>query len=381
MAPQRDWLDKDFYAVLGVPQNATQAEIKKAYRKLAQTLHPDANHDDASAAERFKAVSEAYSVVGNEEKRKEYDDLRQLAASGGFNGGGGGFPGGFTFGAGDVGDFDDIIRQVFGGARGGGGRARAARKGADLEAEVHLSFEDALAGVTTTLRVTGDGPCDTCGGSGARPGTAPQRCPQCEGAGAVAVDQGMFSMSQPCPTCSGRGAVVDDPCATCHGSGRQVKPREIRARIPAGVRDGAVIRLAGRGGPGVNGGKPGDLFVRVVVAPHPVFGRKGDDVTLDVPITYAEAALGMRLRVPTPDGGATTIKIPTGTASGRTFRVRGKGAPNRSSVTGDLLVTVTVVVPTAPSARERELLEELKQHDDDDIRGHLFGQPAAANRG
>lgn len=376
MPPQRDWLEKDFYEVLGVADDASQADIKKAYRRLSRELHPDANPDDPQAEERFKAVSEAYSVLGNEEKRREYDEVRRLAASGAFAGG---FPGGGTGPSGvrfttedlgDMGDLSDILSGLFGRGRGGGfgGRRQRARRGRDLEASVQLSFEDALAGVTTTLRVTGDGPCDTCGGTGARPGTSPRRCPQCDGSGTVAVDQGMFSMAQPCPRCSGRGQVIEDPCATCSGSGRVVKPREMRVRIPAGVKDGARIRLAGRGGPGEHGGPAGDLYVNVSVAPHPLFGRRGNDITIDVPITFPEAALGTKLRVPLPmpDKGRahTTIRIPPGTSNGRTFRISGEGAPERGGSRGDLLVKVNVDVPRSLSRRQRELLEELQELDD-----------------
>ncbi|MFN2557871.1 MAG: molecular chaperone DnaJ [Nitriliruptorales bacterium] len=377
MPPQRDWLDKDFYAVLGVPENASQADIKKAYRKLARKLHPDANPDVPNAEERFKQVSEAYAVLGEEDRRKEYDELRRLARSGafagGFPGGGRGGPGGFTFSTeGDLGDLSDLLGDLFGGGGGfgpfggfgsRGQRVRRPQKGADLEASVNLSFEDALQGVTTTLRVTGDGPCETCGGSGARPGTSPRVCPQCGGSGTVAVDQGMFSLAQPCPNCGGRGQIIEDPCPACGGSGRQVKPREIRVSIPAGVKDGARIRLAGRGGPGENGGPAGDLYVRVAVDSHRTFGRRGDDLTVEVPITYSEAALGTNLVVPLPpipgDPPTTTIRIPPGTASGRTFRVRAKGAPKRAGGRGDLLVTVRVEVPTKLSRRQRQLLEEL----------------------
>lgn len=380
MPPQRDWLDKDFYEVLGVSENASQADIKKAYRKLSRELHPDANPDDPKAEERFKEVSEAYSVIGNEEKRKEYDEFRRLAASGafagGFPGGGQGGGQGFRF----EGDLGDLLGDLFGGAAGGsrggfggfgggGGRRRRERKGADLEASITLSFEDALSGVTTTLRVTGDGPCDTCEGTGAAPGTRPRTCPQCGGNGQVAVDQGPFSIAQPCPRCGGRGQVIDDPCPTCDGTGREVKPREMRVKIPAGVKDGARVRLSGRGGPGENGGPAGDLFVRVHVSPHPVFGRRGDDVTMEVPLTFSEAALGTKLKVPTPsvgdDGGSTTIRIPAGTSTGRTFRIRGKGAPrSKGGGRGDLLVTVEVDVPQELSARQTRLLEELRELED-----------------
>jgi molecular chaperone DnaJ len=380
MAPQRDWLDKDFYGVLGLSKDASSADIKKAYRRLSRELHPDANPDDPAAEERFKEVSEAYSVLGDEEKREEYDEVRRLAASGAFSGGfGGGGPGpqGFHFEQGDVGDLGDILSGLFGGRGGGfGGRRRRPQKGADLEASVSLSFEDALQGVTTTLRVTGDGPCGACGGSGARPGTNPRHCERCAGSGTVAVDQGMFSTSQPCPRCGGRGQVIDEPCPTCDGSGREVKPREIRVRIPPGVKDGARIRLAGRGGPGENGGPPGDLYVVVSVEPHPLYGRRGDDITMEVPLTFAEAALGTKLTVPLPgpgDGETRTIKIPAGTATGRTFRIRGAGAPRSSGRgRGDLLVTVKVEVPQKLSRRQKQLIEELGALDDTAERDRLL---------
>jgi molecular chaperone DnaJ len=223
-----------------------------------------------------------------------------------------------------------------------GGRMRRPQRGQDLRADVHLTFEDALAGVRTTLRVTGDGACDTCHGTGAAPGTVPVTCTTCGGRGQVTIDQGPFSFAQPCQTCGGRGQRIETPCSTCSGSGRVVKPRQLTVRIPAGVRDGATIRVAGRGGPGGDGGPAGDVLVTVHVAAHPRFGRKGDDVTLEVPITYAEAVRGTKLTVPTPSGATRTIKVPRGTASGRTFRIRGQGAPGRGGKPGDLRITVRI---------------------------------------
>jgi molecular chaperone DnaJ len=365
MAPQREWLEKDYYAVLGVDKEASAETIKKAYRKLARENHPDAKPDDASAERRFKEIGEAYAVLGDEAKRREYDELRRLGAAG--FGGGGGFPGGTGFSDGDLGDLlGHLFSQRAGGATGfpGGPRGQRPRRGPDLRADVHLTFEDAFAGVRTTLRVTGDGACDTCGGSGAAPGTTPHRCATCGGRGQVTVDQGPFSFAQPCGACGGRGQVIDTPCTTCSGAGRVVKPRQLTVRIPAGVRDGAVIRVAGRGGPGVGGGPAGDVLVTVHVAAHPRFGRRGDDVTLDAPITFSEAALGTKLTVPTPRDGKRTIKVPAGTASGRTFRIRGEGAPRKGGGHGDLLVTVRIEVPTSPSRAQRKLLEQLAEHDD-----------------
>lgn len=380
MAPQREWLDKDYYAVLGVSEDASQDEIKKAYRKLARENHPDSNPDNPKAETRFKEVGEAFSVIGDKEKRAEYDQIRKLGASG-LGGMGGGFGGGMGgFGGAAEGDLGDVLRTIFGQAGGGGGfgggmggrRPARPQKGRDLRAEVHLSFEDALAGVKTKLRINGDGPCDTCHGSGAAPGTSPRACATCHGRGEVVIDQGMFSMANPCPHCGGRGTVIDDPCRTCGGDGRVVKQRELTVRIPAGVKDGATIRVGGRGGPGANGGPAGDVLVTVHVEPDRVFGRKGNDVTVDVPVTYAEAALGTKLKVPTPDGGSTTIKIPAGTASGRTFRVRGKGAPTSNGRAGDLLVTTRVRVPQKLTREQKKLIEQLGELEDTTDRDELL---------
>jgi molecular chaperone DnaJ len=377
LAPQREWLDKDYYAVLGVSGSASQDEIKKAYRKLARENHPDSRPDDPAAEQRFKEVGEAYSVLGDEDTRKEYDHIRKLGASGlgGLGGRGGGGFGGAGGGV-DGGDLGDVLRNIFGQASGGAGgfgggmggfggpRGARPQKGRSLEADVHLSFADALAGVKTKLRIHGDGPCDTCHGTGAKPGTAPRACTTCGGRGQVVVDQGMFSMANACPACGGRGTVIEDPCPTCAGDGRVVKPRELTVKIPAGVKDDATIRVAGRGAPGINGGPAGDVLVKVHVEPDRVFGRRGDDVTVDVPVTYTEAALGTKLRVPTPDGGTTTIRLPAGTASGRTFRLRAKGAPTRNGKAGDLLATVRVRVPQKLTKEQRKLIEQLGELDD-----------------
>jgi molecular chaperone DnaJ len=361
LAPQREWLEKDYYAVLGLAKDASAEDIKKAYRRLARENHPDARPDDPDAERRFKEVGEAYAVLGDSTRRREYDELRRLGAAG--FGGHAGRAGGFSF---DDGDLSDLLGNLFGAGAGAGfggaprgSAGRRPRRGADLAAEVHLTFEDALAGVHTTLRITGDGTCETCKGSGAAPGTQPQTCGQCAGRGQVTVDQGPFSFAQPCQRCGGRGQIVTDPCATCGGSGRVVKPRQLTARIPAGVRDGAVVRVAGRGGPGEHGGPAGDVLVTVRVAPHPYFGRRRDDVTISVPISFTEAALGTKLTVPTPHGGTRTIKVPAGSASGRTLRVRGEGAPRKSGSNGDLLVTLKVDVPGDLSRDERKRLEEV----------------------
>jgi molecular chaperone DnaJ len=381
---RREWFEKDYYQVLGVAKNASQAEIKKAYRKLAQKYHPDANPNDTSAEDRFKEISAAYDVVGDEEKRKQYDEVRVMAASGfggaggGFPGGGhpgGGFPGGFPGGqrvrVEDLGDLGDLFGDLFGGGGGRRGRGRGAQPqhGADLETQVRVSFEDAMAGTTVPVRIDGPAPCPRCGGNGAEPGTTPTTCPQCGGDGQIQVNQGFFAVSQTCPACHGAGRIVQTPCTQCHGSGSVRRTRSFQVRIPAGVKDGARIRLAGRGEPGGPGGKPGDLFVVVHVATHPVFARAGNDVTLALPVTFAEAALGANVSVPTLDG-PVTLKVPGGTQSGQTFRIRGKGAPKRGGH-GDLLVTVSIDVPKKLSREEKQLLKQLQEIETESPRRRL----------
>jgi molecular chaperone DnaJ len=378
VAPQREWFEKDYYKVLGVSETATAKELTRAYRKLARELHPDANPGDAAAEERFKEVSAAYDVVGDEAKRKEYDEVRKLGPVGGMGfggpGGGGGFgdPGGggsFNF---DPGDLGDLLGGLFG-RRGGGGRQSRGpgpQRGADLEAELHLPFREAVSGVTTTLHLTSDAACSTCHGSGARPGTMPTECPICHGRGVLDDNQGMFSFSTPCANCGGTGAVVTDPCPTCHGSGTERRPREVKVRIPAGVDDGQRIRLKGRGGAGRHGGPAGDLFVLVHVDRDPTFGRDADNLTITVPITFAEAALGTNLKVPTLDGTTVTLKLPEGTPSGKVFRVKARGVATKKA-TGDLLVTVQVAVPPTLSDEQRRAVEAVADAFTDSPRAHL----------
>jgi molecular chaperone DnaJ len=380
MAPQREWFEKDYYKVLGVPQSATETEIRRAYRKLAKQNHPDAN---PGKEERFKEISAAYDVLSEPAKRKEYDEIRRLgpmAANGaGFPGGGpGGPPGGgtFNFRTENLGDlFGDILGRFGGGAGGapGGARTRttasAGQRGEDLEAELHLSFTDALNGVTTTVNVTSEATCSTCHGSGAAPGTTPIVCSRCGGRGVVSDNQGLFSFSRACPQCGGRGMVVETPCPTCGGSGSEVRPRQVKVRVPAGVDDGQRIRVKGRGGPGRAGAPAGDLWVTVRVAPHGMFGRSGRNLTLTVPITFAEAALGAQITVPTLDG-SVVLRVPPGTRSGRKFRVKGRGVADDKGA-GDLVVTVEVAVPTKLSAAEREAIEALAVASTESPRAHL----------
>jgi molecular chaperone DnaJ len=361
LAPQREWFEKDYYKVLGVSEGASQKDITRAYRKLARELHPDANPDNPSAEERFKEVSAAYDVVGDEAKRKEYDEVRKLGPmAGGFGGGQGPAPGAGPYGF-EGGDLGDLLGGLFGrgarrGGQGPGARGTGPQRGSDLEAELHLPFREAVTGVTTSLHLTSDAPCSTCHGSGARPGSAPQTCSQCGGRGVLDENQGLFSFSTPCPSCAGRGAVITDPCPTCRGSGVERRPREVKVRIPAGVNDGQKIRLKGRGGPGRNGGPAGDLFVLVHVDADKVFGRSGNNLTLNVPVTFDEAALGTKVSVPTLDGESVTLKIPEGTPSGKVFRVKGRGVPGKKS-NGDLLVTAQVVVPRKLTKEQRAAVE------------------------
>jgi molecular chaperone DnaJ len=361
VAVQTEWLEKDYYKVLGVPETASEKEIQRAYRRLARQYHPDANPNDRDAEERFKEISAAYDVLGDADKRKEYDELRRLGPMAGGFGGGAGFPGGTGgFRVDGMGfDLGDLFGDVFGGPTRTAGRRRAAARGRDLEAELRLTFEEAVAGLTTDVHLTSEATCATCGGSGARPGTSPVICPACQGQGQVSETQGFFAISQTCRRCRGRGQVVETPCDDCRGAGVVRKPRQVKVRVPAGVDDGTLIRLPGRGEPGRNGGPPGDLFVVVRVSPHKLFGRRGDDLTLTVPVTYPEAVLGAEVKVPTLDGAPVTVRVPPGTPSGRVLRMRGHGVPRRGGGRGDLLVTVEVAVPTHVSAKERKAVEAL----------------------
>ncbi len=373
---QHDWLDKDFYKVLGVSEDVEEKELTKAYRKLARKYHPDANPEDKAAEERFKQVSEAYDILGNAERRKEYDQLRKFGPAGGMFGGGGrggaggADPfGGVNFDPSGMGDLGDILGGLFGGGRRSAPGARP-RKGADLEADLNLSFDEAVSGVTTSVNLTSDAACDTCSGSGAAVGTEPEVCPHCHGRGVLDDDQGFFSLSQPCPTCSGRGRVVTNPCSNCRGSGIERKPRNVKVRVPAGVKNGQKIRLKGRGAPGPYGGPAGDLFVKVQVGKHALFGRKGNHLTIEVPITFAEAALGANVTVPTMDGKSVTLKVASGTPTGKTFRVKGRGVETKKAK-GDLLVTVRVDVPTELSIEQQAALETLADVTPDSPRDYL----------
>ncbi|MDT0309741.1 molecular chaperone DnaJ [Streptomyces sp. DSM 44917] len=383
----KDFIEKDYYKVLGVPKDATEAEIKKAYRKLARENHPDANTGDARAEERFKSVTEAYDVLGDAKRRKEYDEARALFGPGGFrpgpgsgqfgfdlgdlfNGGGqpGAAPGAAGAGFGGIGD-------VFGGLfnRGGGTGRPQPRRGQDIESEVTLSFTEAVSGATVPLRMSSSAACKACSGTGDKNGT-PRVCPTCVGTGQVSRGGGGgFSLTDPCTDCRGRGLIADDPCTVCRGSGRATSSRTMQVRIPAGVSDGQRIRLRGKGAPGERGGPSGDLNVVVHVDAHPVFGRRGDNLTITVPVTFPEAALGGEIKVPTLGGPPVTLKLPPGTPGGLTMRARGKGAVRKDGTRGDLLVTIEVAVPRDLGETARKALEEYRvAQGDEDPRAGLF---------
>ncbi|MEW1696473.1 molecular chaperone DnaJ [Streptomyces sp. NPDC093249] len=383
----KDFVEKDYYKVLGVPKDATEAEIKKAYRKLARENHPDANKGDTKAEGRFKEISEANDVIGDPKKRKEYDEARALFGNGGLRTGGPGGGGSFNFdlgdlfggtqgGAGGFGGGGGGIGDVFGGLfnRGGGAGPRTQpRRGQDIESEVTLSFTEAIEGATVPLRMSSQQPCTACSGTGDKNGT-PRVCPTCVGTGQVSRGSGGgFSLTDPCVDCKGRGLIAENPCDVCKGSGRAKSSRTMQVRIPAGVSDNQKIRLRGKGAPGERGGQNGDLYVVVHVDAHPVFGRKDDNLTVTVPVSFTEAALGGEVKVPTLGGPPVTLKLPAGTPNGRTMRARGKGAVRKDGTRGDLLVTVEVAVPKELDDKAREALETYREATAaEDPRAELF---------
>ena len=379
----KDWLEKDYYKVLGVSSDAKPDEIKKAFRKLARENHPDQNQNNPAAEQRFKDISEAHSVLSDEKKRKEYDEARSLFGGGGFR-----FPGG-----GQGPSMEDLFRNAGGSGAGGnnisdlfgnlfGGTSsrrttttRGPRRGQDIEGEATIDFTDAVSGVTVTMQTVSDEACAACSGTGAKSGTLPKVCPTCQGSGMqTSTSGGVFAVSEPCHDCRGRGLIVEEPCPVCGGSGRGRSTKSMQVRIPAGVTDGQRIRIKGKGGAGENGGAPGDLYVLVHVRPHKLFGRKGDNLTLTVPVTFTEAALGADISVPTLSGQRVTLKIGPGTPNGRTFRVRGRGVHKPNGTTGDLLVTVEVQVPNALTDTAKEALESFAAAlGDGDPRASLYG--------
>ncbi|HET6642413.1 MAG TPA: molecular chaperone DnaJ [Gaiellaceae bacterium] len=346
---------KDLYAALGVPKGASADEIKKAYRKLAREYHPDRNPGDASAEERFKEIQHAYDVLSDAEKRKQYDAFGSEDGHATRPG----FTGDFNFDVGDLGDLGDIFGGIFGRGPGRAQQPRAAR-GADLEVQVNLSFEDSLKGIETRIPVEVETACRECGGSGAKPGTSPKVCPECRGRGVISESQGLFALSQPCPRCRGNGTVIEDPCPNCRGTGRERRTKRYSVKIPAGVKDGTRIRLKGKGEAGVAGGPPGDLFVVTRVAGSPIYERRGADLIVDVPVSLADAALGTKVDVPTPEG-PVSLKVPAGSEHGKLLRIKGRGAPKLKGGKGDVLARLRLEVPKKLNKKQRELYEQLRK--------------------
>lgn len=349
---------RDFYEILGVARNASEADIKKAYRLAAQKHHPDRNPDDKTAEEKFKEAKEAYEVLSDARKRAAYDQFGHAGVdpSAAAGGAGAGFGGGANFS--DI--FGDVFGDIFGGARGGGGGNRVFR-GADLRYNLELSLEDAVRGTTVKVRVPTQVKCRACDGSGAKKGSSPVSCTTCGGRGQVRIQQGFFSLQQTCPQCHGSGSIIKDPCATCHGEGRVHEQKTLSVKIPAGVDNGDRIRLSGEGEAGENGGPSGDLYVQIKVKPHPIFTREDADLHCEVPIGFTTAALGGELEVPTLDG-RVSLKIPAETQTGQTFRLRGKGVKSvHSDMTGDMLCKVVVETPVSLNRRQKELLEEFQK--------------------
>jgi molecular chaperone DnaJ len=359
---------KDFYRILGVAENASADEVKKAYRKLAKKYHPDANPNDASAAERFKEISEAYSVLSDEERRKQYDQMRKFGAFGGFGqrapGGAGGAAGGPTGGfsfedLGDIGGLGDLFGSIFDMGRKRG-RGAGPQRGENVEYAVEIPFEVAVRGGKLPVTVPMTEECPTCHGSGARPGADVVTCPECKGRGVVTFGQGGFAVSRPCPACYGKGRIPTDPCPTCGGQGQVRRQRQLQVTIPAGVDDGSRIRIPGQGERGPGGGTPGDLIIAVRVQPDRFFRREGMDIHCTVPINLAQATLGSKIRVRTVDGKRVVLRIPTGTQSGTKFRVKGQGV-EKDGRRGDQYVQVKVTVPETLDERGRKLMEELAE--------------------
>ncbi|MEE4277525.1 MAG: molecular chaperone DnaJ [Halieaceae bacterium] len=352
---------RDYYEVLGVDRGADEKDIKKAYRRVAMKYHPDRNPDDATAEEKFKEASEAYEVLSDGDKRAAYDRFGHAGVEGQV-GGGGGFAGG---------SFADIFGDVFGDIFGGAGRARGgAQRGSDLRYTLDISLEDAVRGTTVEIRVPTLVSCSTCSGSGARKGSSPTTCGTCGGVGQVRMQQGFFQVQQTCPTCRGRGSTISDPCTTCRGQGRVEKTKKLSVKVPPGVDTGDRIRLSGEGEAGTEGGPAGDLFVQISVKQHPLFERDGKHLYCEVPITFADAALGGELEIPTLDG-RVKLKIPPETQTGKLFRLRGKGVqPVRGGGVGDLLCRAVVETPVNLSKKQKDLLRELQDSLHEGGHGH-----------
>jgi len=345
---------RDYYEVLGVAKNVSEAELKKAFKRLAMKYHPDRNPDDADAEEKFKEAKEAYDVLSDAQKRAAYDQFGHAGVQGG-----GGFGQGFGAGGANFSDiFGDVFGDIFGTGRGGG--SSRARRGADLRYNLDLNLEEAVKGTTVKIRVPSSVECGECGGSGARKGTSVTTCTTCNGIGQVRMQQGFFSLQQTCPKCRGSGQIITDPCPNCHGQGKVQEQKTLSVKIPAGVDNGDRIRLSGEGEAGERGAQPGDLYVQVSIKPHPIFERDENDLFCDVPIGFVTAALGGELEVPTLEG-RVKLKIPAETQTGKLFRLKGKGVKSvRGGLPGDLICRITVETPVRLSAKQKELLQEFE---------------------
>ena len=351
---------RDYYDVLGVPRNASEQDLKNAFRKLAKDFHPDKNPGDKAAEQKFKELGEAYEALKDPQKRAAYDQFGHAAFEGGRGGGPGGFGPDFASSMSDI--FDDLFGEFMGGRRGGGRRGTGRERGADLRYNMEVSLADAYAGKTAQIRVPTSVSCETCTGTGAKGGSKPVACPTCGGAGKVRASQGFFTIERTCPACQGRGEVIDDPCPACQGQGRVVKERTLSVNIPAGVEDGTRIRLAGEGEAGHRGGPAGDLYIFLSVKPHEFFQRDGADIFCKVPISMITAALGGQIEVPSVDGSVTRVRVPEGTETGKQFSLKGKGMPVlRAKVTGDMYIQVEVETPKNLTRKQRELLEEFEK--------------------
>ena len=344
---------KDYYEILGVARNASEAELKKAYRRLAMKYHPDRNPGDTDSEHRFKEAKEAYEILADPQKRAAYDQFGHAGVDPSMGGGGGFHAGASSFA--DI--FSDVFGDIFGG--GGPGAGPRAYRGADLRYNLELTLEEAIRGTEVTIRVPTQVSCEVCNGSGVRDGSSPQTCPTCHGHGDVRVQQGFFSIQQTCPRCQGTGSIITDPCGTCHGRGKVEERKDLSVKVPPGVDTGDRIRLTGEGEPGERGGPPGDLYVQIMVKAHALFERDGENLRCDVPVNMVVAALGGEIEVPTLDG-RVTLRVPAGTQSGKVFRIRGKGVtPVRETAPGDLLCKVTVETPVNLTGEQKELLEKL----------------------
>ena len=368
---------RDYYEVLGAQKGASAEELKKAYRTKAKELHPDRNSDNPNAEAQFKEVNEAYDVLKDADKKAAYDRYGHAAFEGGT--GGGGQRGGFSGGQGDFGSaFSDVFEDLFGdfmgrGGGGGGGRSRAQR-GSDLRYNLRVSLEEAYAGVPKTINVPTSVGCDSCRGTGAEGGSEPTTCPTCSGMGKVRAQQGFFTVERTCPTCNGAGQIVKNPCKSCHGHGRIEKERALSVNIPAGVETGTRIRLAGEGEAGLRGGPTGDLYIFIEVKEHPLFQRDGAHLFCRVPISFATAALGGEVEVPTIDGGKARVKVPAGSQTGKQMRLRAKGMPAlRGGGVGDMLLELAVETPVNLTSRQKELLREFEElSEDNNPEGRTF---------